>query len=416
MAPVLLTSARGDVEGLEEYRKAGGWQALEKAVQSLTPAQVIAEVEASGLRGRGGAAFPTARKWSLAAQSPGEPHYVVANGGEHEPGSLKDRLLIARHPHKILEGIALCAFATGASRAYLYLIEDMTEARAAAQRAIDEAASAGLIGAQILGSRFSLEITLALAPPTYVAGEETAALEVIEGRKAWPRQKPPFPGQAGLFGKPTTVNNVETLACVPSIIRDGAAQYRKLGASDTPGTMLCTLDDRVARPGVYEVPFGITLRDLIYTHGGGPKSGRGIRGILPAMSSSFLPAGALDTPMTHDALKAAGSSLGCGGVSFIEEGECAVERVATIAEFFKTEQCGQCPPCRMETGTLATVMRQVRAGTDADYAAQVDKITAFAKGKGYCSLIAMAAAPVQSALRCFPGDFAHHARHGACPA
>ncbi len=414
MPPVLLTSASGDVEGLEAYRRAGGWQALDKALRSLAPDQVIAAVGAAGLRGRGGAAFPTARKWKLASEAPGDPKYVVANGGEHEPGSHKDRLLTALHPHRVLEGIALCAFATGASRAYLYLIEDMTEARAAAQRAIEEAARAGLLGDRILGSGFSLEVSVALAPPTYVAGEETAALEVIEGRKAWPRQKPPFPGQAGLFGKPTTVNNVETLACVPAIIREGAAWYRTMGTAECPGTMLCTLDDRVVRPGVYEVPFGITLRDLIYGSGGGPKSGRAIRGILPAMSSSFLPASALDTPLTHEALRAAGSSLGCGGISFIEAGECSVERVAAIAEFFKVEQCGQCPPCRMETGTLAMVMQQVRAGTGADYAAQVEKITAFAAGKGYCSLIAMAAAPVQSALRCFPDDFAHHAKHGGC--
>lgn len=397
------------VESLDAYRADGGYEALRLALASKSPADVVAEIAAADLRGHGGAAFPAGKKWALAAAAEGSPKYVVANGGEHEPGSRKDRLLVARYPHKVIEGAALCAYATGASVAYLYLIEDMADALASARRAIDEAAAAGLLGERILGSTFSLEVRVATAPTTYVAGEETAALEVIEGRKAWPRKKPPYPGQAGLFGKPTTVNNVETLAYAPAVVRRGAAWFRALGREGGSGHKLFTLDDRVAHPGVHEMPMGSTFRELLYGRGGGPKSGRPIRAILPALSSCFLPASALDVPMTFEAVKAAGSGLGCGGVSFVEEGESVVDRVLEISRFFMREQCGQCPPCRMETNTLAAVLQQVRGGAAGDYAAQIAKIAAFTRGKGLCSLIEMAASPVLSALRLFPDDFARAA-------
>lgn len=416
MPAVLLTRAPGaGVQTLGEYAAEGGYEALRKTLGSSTPADIVRIVSESDLRGRGGAGFPTGRKWELAAASEGTQKYVVANGGEHEPGSRKDRLLVTDYPHKVLEGIALCAYATGASIAYLYLIEEMTGAIESAKAAIADAAAAGYLGERILGSAFSLEIRIATAPTTYVAGEETAALEVIEGKKAWPRQKPPYPGQSGLFGQPTTVNNIETLAHVPGIVRNGPAWFRALGIDGAPGTMLFTLDERVQRPGVYELPFGTTFRQLLYECGGGPKSGRRIRAILPALSSSFLTAKELDLPMTYKNLKESGSGLGCGGVSFLSQGECVVERVVGISEFFMKEQCGQCSACRMETNTLASILKQVRDGQAGEYALQIEKITSFTRGKGFCNLIEMAAAPVLSALRRFPGDFDHHAVNGLCP-
>jgi NADH-quinone oxidoreductase subunit F len=360
---------------------------------------VLSAVREAELRGRGGAGFPAWKKWEMARSSLDSPKHVVVNGGEHEPGSRKDRFLVARYPHRVLEGAALCAFATGASSIVLYLIEDMADAIAAAHRAIDEARAAGHLE--------GLDVRVALAPTTYVAGEETAALEVIEGKKAWPRKKPPFPGQAGLHGKPTTVQNVETLAWVAGIVRHGPLWFGR-------GAMLCTLDESFARPGLCEVPLGTTLRALVEDFGGGTRGGRPVKAILPALSSAFLPASALDTPMTHDAMRAAGSNLGCGSVSVIEEGTCVVERALRIAEFFKAEQCGQCPPCRMETATIAAVFQKVAAGEPGDFAAQIEKITAFARGKGNCSLIEMAAAPALSALRLFPDDFAAHAKTGRC--
>lgn len=387
-----------DRQPLEAYRAAGGYEAL-KLARALPPDEIVRRVTESGLRGRGGAGFPVGRKWDLARQAHGEPKVVVANGGEHEPGSRKDRWLVATQPHRVLEGIALCAHATGATVAYVYLIEDMTDAIEGARTAIAEAGAAGLLGA--------LDVKVALAPTTYVAGEETAALEAIEGRPALPRQKPPYPGQAGLWGKPTTVNNVESLARVPAIVRGHAAAW---GA----GSMLCTLDETVVRPGVYDVPLGTTYRTLVHDVGGGPRGGRAVKALLPARSSALLPGSALDTPMTHEAVQAAGSNLGCGGVRVIEEGTCIVEIVTDIARFFVREQCGQCPPCRMATSTIASVFTQVAGGHPGDYRTAVERVAEFTRGKGRCGLIGMAAAPALSALRLFPEDFAHHAAHGRC--
>jgi len=399
MALLLTRPADAAPEWLSDYLEVSGYQALTKA-RSGSPGDVVSAVREADLRGRGGAGFPVARKWELGLATEAPAKHVVVNGGEHEPGSRKDRFLMASLPHRVIEGAALCAFATGATSIVFYLIEDMTDAIEAARRAVDEAKTAGYLD--------GISVQIALAPTTYVAGEETAALEVIEGRKAWPRKKPPYPGQAGLYGQPTTVQNVETLAWVPGIVRHGPAWFR-------PGAMLCTLDDSFARPGIVEVPLGTTLRALVNDYGGGTRGGRPVKALLPALSSAVLPASALDTPMTHEALRAAGSNLGCGGFSVIEEGACVVERALHIADFFKVSQCGQCSPCRMETATIAAVFQKVAAGEAGDYLGQVEKITNFARGKGNCSLIEMAAAPALSALRLFPADFAAHAQTGRCP-
>ena len=398
---ILLTlPADAPRQTLEQYRSEGGWVVPDRA-----PAEVLDEIEAAGLLGRGGASFPVARKWRLAATQDADQKYVVANGGEHEPGSAKDKFLVERYPHKVLEGMARCGHATGASVGYLYLIEDMEGPIASAEAAIAEARAAGL-----LGDHFDVEIHR--APTTYVAGEETAALESIEGREAKPRAKPPYPGESGLFGKPTTVNNVETLAHVPFILREGATAYRGIGVGDSTGTMLFTLDQRVRNPGVYELPFGATFRALIYGCGGGPASGREIRAFLPALSCAFLAAEHLDASMDHATLRSLDSSLGCGGVTFLEEGESIVERAAEIARFFMAEQCGQCPPCRMETNQIVHILEGVLAGKGPGFAAKLEKITGFARGKGHCSLIEMAAEPVLSALCLFPDEFAARAMAG----
>lgn len=402
--PILLT--RDPRHGPESLAEHGAYAGLTRA-RGMTPEAVRCEIARAELRGRGGAGFPTARKWEIAGLAPGPTKHVVANGGEHEPGSRKDRVLLATHPHKVIEGMAIAGVATGARHGYLYLIEDMTEARGACERAIAEAAAAGLLG--------EFEVRMVLAPPTYVAGEETAALEVIEGRPAKPRQKPPYPGESGVGGQPTTVNNVETLAHVASILSRGADWFRGFGVPNSRGSMLFTLDDSVVHPGVYELPFGATFRELIFGLGGGLKGGRELRAILPAMSCAYLPATALDLPLTHDELKRAGSSLGCGGISLLAGTDCAVCRVAAIAAFFAAEQCGQCPPCRMETTTIKAVLDKVRAGEAGEYQAQIERIAAFTARKGRCSLIEMAATPVLSALRLFPEDFAHHAATGRCP-
>jgi len=412
---VLLTRDPSDgPESLAEYTATGGYDALRHALQELGPDGVMRAVADASLTGRGGAAFPTARKWEL-MRAGAAPRHLVANGGEHEPGSRKDRVLLTTHPHRVLEGMALAGLATGATTGHLYLIEDMNDALAACERAIAEAQAGGLLGEAIAGSEVTFTVSIARAPTSYVAGEESAALEVIEGRAALPRAKPPYPGESGLFGRPTTVNNVETLAHVPGIVRHGATWFQKLGSEGSAGTMLFTLDDAVVRPGVYELPLGATFRDLIEGCGGGLRHGARPRAILPATSAAFLDAGALELAMDHATLRAHGSSLGCGGVTIVPEGACVVERVREIAHFFRDEQCGQCPPCRMETSTIAAVLDKVMAGEAGEYTAQIERIAGFTAGKGKCSLIEMAAAPVLSALRLFPADFRHHADNGTCP-
>ncbi len=406
-----------DREGLEKYRARGGYEGLTNALKG-SPQDVISIVSDAGLRGRGGAGFPTGKKWQFTREAPGEPRYLVMNGGEDEPGSKKDRVLLETLPHLVIEGVVLAAYAIGANKAYLYInarydiaIKGMTDALA-------EAKSAGYWGDNVLGSDFALDVEIVPAPHNYVAGEDTASLEVIEGRQPLPRQKPPFPVTVGLFGKPTTVNNVETLANVAPILLKGAPWYRKFGTAESPGTMIFSLSDDVKRPGVYELPFGTSLRYLIEECGGGLKSGKPIKAIMPAApSSTFLAPEKIDTPLDPNSMREAGSSLGCGVVKLISEGTCIVEEVLRIADFFNAESCGQCPACRMETNTLALMMKKVQAGQGGQpILGQFGKIIAFNKGKGFCNLIAMPGPPIESAIKLFSADFEAHLTTGKCPA
>ncbi|HEX9444013.1 MAG TPA: NADH-ubiquinone oxidoreductase-F iron-sulfur binding region domain-containing protein [Candidatus Binatia bacterium] len=410
---------RGVVEGRESlaaYRARGGYGALEKAVKQLSPAQVLQEVADAGLRGRGGAGFPTGKKWSFTAEAPEMPHYVVLNGGEDEPGSKKDRVLMENLPHLVLEGLILTAFAVKASQAYLYINAAYKEAIQSMEAALAEAKNAGYAGERIAGGDFNLEIVFVPAPHNYVAGEDTAALEVIEEKKPWPRQKPPFPATAGLFGKPTAVNNVETLANVAPIVARGAKWYRGFGTAESPGTMIFSLNDDVERPGVYELPFGTPLRYLIEECGGGARDGKKIKAVLPGgPSSAFITADQLDVALDHNSVRAAGSSIGCGVIGIVAEGSCIVEETLRIAEFFAAESCGQCPACRMETNMLAMLLKKVQQGQGgAPLLEQFGKVLAFNKGKGFCNLINMPGPPIESALKLFRADFEAHLA-GGCP-
>lgn len=396
-------------ETCAEYRARGGYEGLRRVLAERRPEAWLDEIERSGLRGRGGAAFPTARKWRLAAGQAGSEKHVVANGGEHEPGSLKDRHLVEFHPHAVLEGMLLCGFATGAWRGWLYLIEDMAGPLASAERALAEAREHGLLGGDVLDSGFAFDVAIHRAPTTYVAGEETAALNSIEGKPAKPRAKPPFPGEQGLFGRPTTVNNVETLAHAAWIARHGAAAFAAVGTAESKGTMLFTLGDEVRRPGVHELPFGATYRHLIEHVGGGTRSGRPVRAVLPAMSCGFLAAEHLDVPIAHETLRPLGTSPGCGGVRVIDDRTDVVALTREIAAFFMREQCGQCPPCRMETNQFVHVLEGVQRGQGPGYEQKLRKLADFNRKKGFCSLIEMAAAPVLSAVQVFADDFARTA-------
>jgi NADH:ubiquinone oxidoreductase subunit F (NADH-binding) len=404
-------------EGLEQYRARGGYQALMKTVKAA-PEEVIKAISDAGLRGRGGAGFPTGKKWQFTREAAEESRYLVLNGGEDEPGSKKDRVLLENLPHLVVEGTILAAYAIGANRAYLYINARYDDAIKSINDALAEAKSAAYWGKKVLGSDFSLDIEVIPAPHNYVAGEDTAVLEVIEGKKAWPRQKPPFPVTVGLFGKPTAVNNVETLANVAPIVLKGADWYRGVGTAESAGTMIFSLNDDVNRPGVYELPFGTPLRYLIEECGGGIKGDKKIKAVMPAApSSAFLPLEKIDTPLDHNSMRDAGSALGCGVVKLISTDDCIVEELVKIADFFAVESCGQCPACRMETNTLAMMIKKVQAGQGGQpILDQFGKILAFNKGKGFCNLIAMPGPPIESALKLFPADFEAHLSTGKCPA
>lgn len=395
-------------EGLQEYQSRGGYEALAKALKG-SPEDVIEVVSNAGLRGHGGAGFPTGKKWQFTREAPEQPRYLVMNGGEDEPGSRKDRVLLENLPHLVIEGAVLGSFAIGATKAYLYINAKYETAINSVNDALGEAKAAGYWGQKILGNSYDLDIEIIAAPHNYVAGEDTAVLEVIEGKKPQPRQKPPFPVTVGLFGKPTSVNNVETLANVPRILLKGAEWYRGFGTKDCPGTMLFSLNETedVKNPGIYELPFGTPLRHLIEECGGGLKDGKKIKAIMPGSpSSAYLPADKIDTPLEPNAMREAGSMLGCGVVHIVREGDSIVDELVRITEFFATESCGQCPACQMETKSLAMLMKRVqqRQG-NAAMLEQFGKLLAFNKGKGFCNLIAMPGPPIESALKLFPDDF-----------
>lgn len=404
-------------EALDAYRGRGGYQALAKAFKT-TPEEVIKLISEAGLRGRGGAGFPTGKKWALTRECSEQPRYFVMNGGEDEPGSKKDRVLMEYLPHLVVEGAIIAAYAVGAAKVFLYINARYDAAIKSITKALAEAKSAGYCGRNILGSSFSLDVEIIPAPHNYVAGEDTAALEVIEGKAPLPRQKPPFPVTVGLFGKPTSVNNVETVANVAPIILHGVEWYRRFGTPESPGTMIFSLGDDVKRPGIYELPYGTTLRYLIETCGGGTRDEKRIKAIMPAApSSAFLTADKIDTPLEPNSMREAGSALGCGVVRVISEGTCMVEEVLRVSEFFTAESCGQCPACRMETNTLTALLKKVQQGQGGpSILEQFGKVVAFNKGKGFCNLIAMPGPPIESAIKLFPDDFAAHLNTGRCPA
>jgi NADH-quinone oxidoreductase subunit F len=392
-------------ETFEEYCLSGGYEALRK---SLSPEAILNEVSASGLRGRGGAGFPVGRKWTVARETPNQPRYVVCNAGEDEPGSFKDRTLIEHRPHLVLEGTILAARAIDAEEAYFYLNETYDESIARIGTAIVEANAAGLVG--------SLKVSIQRAPTVYVAGEDSAAIEVLEGKEPKPRQKPPFPASAGLFGKPTVVNNVETLANIPPILQNGASWFRGYGTAESPGTMIFCLGDEMKNPGAYELPLGTPLRKLYEGEGGGLKSRKKLKAVLPGgPSCAFITSDQLDVPLDPESLKRAGSSLGCGVMRFYSEDTCMVDETLRIAQFFARESCGQCPACRMETMMLSTMLERIhQAKGDPALFDQFQKIIDFNRGKGFCALINMPGPPIMSALRLFRDDFDYHLRHGAC--
>jgi NADH-quinone oxidoreductase subunit F len=404
----LLTAncGKGRRTTLSEYEASGGYQGL-RAALSMSPAMVIAEVKASGLVGRGGAAFPTGIKWEGAAQASGQTKYVVCNADESEPGTFKDRVLMEEDPQRILEGMLIAAYAIGAPKGYIYVRGEYPQAYQALEAAVEEARQAGYLGPDILGTGFGFDVELRLGAGAYICGEETALFESIEGKRGFPRIKPPFPTTHGLFGQPTVINNVETLCNVPYILKHGAQAYQQIGTQKSPGTKLFCLSGDVTRPGLYEVEFGISLRYLLQDMAGGVRGGRKLQAILfGGAAGAFATPEQLDVEMSFEGLRAAGLPLGSGVVLVIDETRDLRQLLRGLGRFFAHESCGKCYPCQLGTQRQYEILQRVADGAtlpgDAERLADVGWTMSDAS---ICGLGQTAASATLSALRLWPELF-----------
>ncbi len=394
------------IRDIAVYIAHGGYEAWRKALTTMRPGEVTDVVKAAGLRGRGGAGFPAGVKWSFIPKDV-KPVYLVVNADESEPGTFKDRELIEGNPHQLIEGIALCAYAVGAQTAYVYGRGEFKRPFAGLQQAIDQAYAQGFLGQNILGSGFSLDVYTHLGAGAYICGEETALLESLEGKPGQPRNRPPFPAVVGLYGKPTVINNVETLANVPPIVLNGAAWYRQFGTEKSPGTKIFCLSGHVVKPGNYELPLGAPLRYLIEECGGGVPGGRAIKGILPAGASApILPGDNLDISLDYESVQAAGSMLGSASFIVMDETVDMVWAASKMVHFFKHESCGKCTPCREGTYWMEDVYWRLRRGDGRpgdeglllDIADQMD-------GNCFCLLGEFSLCPVRSSIQHFRGEY-----------
>jgi NADH-quinone oxidoreductase subunit F len=405
---------------LKAYEQAGGYQAVRKALQGMTPSAVTELVKASNLRGRGGAGFPTGQKWSFVPMGDDTPRpkYLIANADEMEPGTFKDRLLLEGDPHQLLEGMLISAYAIQAEVAYIFLRWEYTLAAERLTKAIAEAYGAGYLGHNILGSGYRLELHLHVSAGRYMCGEETGLLNALEGKRATPRSKPPFPQTSGLWGKPTIVNNVETLCNLPHIINNGAEWFKGLSRSQDGGTKIYGVSGRVRRPGAWELPMGTTIREILEDHAGGMRDDRKFRGLLPGgASTDFLVEEHLDVKMDFDSVQKAGSRLGTGTMIVLDDQTCPVGMVHNLERFFAQESCGWCTPCRDGLPWTAQILQALEDGRgqprDLQQLALHTKL--LGPGHTFCALAPGAMEPLQSALKYFQEDFEQHIREHRCP-
>ena len=410
----------GEGAAIAAYEKAGGYEALRKALAGMTPQEVTKLVTESNLRGRGGAGFPTGPKWSfvpMGSDAP-RPKYLVANADEMEPGTFKDRLLMEEDPHQLIEGMLLAAYAIKADVAYIFLRWEYRLAERRLRRAIAEAFEAGYLGRNILGSGWDLDMFVHISAGRYMCGEETGLLNALEGKRATPRAKPPFPQVSGLWGKPTIVQNVETLCNVPHIIARGAAWYRGLSRSEDSGTKLFGASGKVARPGLWELPMGTTIREILEEHAGGMRDGLRFRGLLPGgASTDFLVEEHLDVKMDFASIARAGSRLGTGTMIVLDDRTCPVGMVQNLEEFFAQESCGWCTPCREGLPWTARLLEAIEEGQGRPE--DLEQLSVHCKllgpGNTFCALAPGAVEPLQSALKYFREDFEAHIRQNRCP-
>lgn len=400
-----------DIPGLDQlaiYSQSGGFEAFRKAVTSMTPGEVVDIVKASGLRGRGGAGFPTGLKWSF-IDNKNWPHYVVANADESEPGTFKDREIMEGNPFQFLEGLAICAYAVQARSAYIYLRGEFWQLAHVLDQKIAEMEASGLLGENLFGTDYSLRIYTHLGAGAYICGEETALLESLEGKLGQPRLRPPFPPSFGLYGKPTIVNNVETLTNVPLIVEKGAEWYRTYGTEKSPGVKIFSLSGNVERPGNYELPLGTTFRELIYQYGGGISHGRRIKAIMPAGASSSLIVAteqALDTAMDYESVPSVGAQLGSASVIVVDDSVSIAWLINKTIHFFKHESCGKCTPCREGCYWMLHLTERIhhRQATAEDVEL-LREVAGQMKGKCLCALGEFAIEAVLSGIERFPEDF-----------
>jgi NADH-quinone oxidoreductase subunit F len=410
----------GQALSLQGYEHSGGYQGLRKALHEMTPQKVQEEVKNSGLRGRGGAGFPTGLKWSftpMGADTP-RPKYVIANADEMEPGTFKDRHLMEGNPHQLIEGLILTAYANQADIAFIFIRGEYKLSQERLARAIAEAYSAGYLGTDILKSGYGLEMYLHISAGRYMCGEETGLLNALEGKRANPRAKPPFPQVSGLWGKPTIVNNVETLVNVPHIIEKGAAWFQSLGRTRDAGTKLYGASGKVKRPGLWELPMGTPLREILEEHAGGMRDGLRFRGVLPGgASTDFLVEEHLDVPMDYTEVQKAGSRLGTGTMIVLDDQTCPVGMTSNLIHFFAQESCGWCTPCWSGLGWAKQILAAMEEGHGEP--GDLDKLSFqsnfWSPGHTFCALAPGAAEPLQSALKFFRDDFDRHINEKRCP-
>jgi len=416
------------IETFDVYRKNGGYASVEKALKKMTPEEVVEEVKKSGLRGRGGAGFPTGMKWSFLAKPEGVPRYLVCNADESEPGTFKDRYLMEKLPHLLIEGMITSSYALGANVSYIYIRGEFMYILHILEKAIAEARANGMLGKNIMGSGYDLELVVAPGGGAYICGEETALLESLEGKRGNPRMKPPFPAVKGLWGCPTVVNNVETIAAVVPIVNNGGEEYAKIGIERSTGTKLISASGNLVRPGVYELEMGVSVEEFIYgdDYCRGIANGKRLKACIPGGSSvPILPAHLVTKTaagenrlMTYESLAdggfASGSMLGSGGFIVFDEDQCIVRNTYTFARFYAHESCGQCSPCREGTGWMEKVLHRLENGHGTmEDISLLEEINKKIEGNTICPLGDAAAWPVAAAIRHFREEFEWHVTHPA---
>jgi NADH-quinone oxidoreductase subunit F len=419
--PQIYAGLDGSNWRLKDYESRGGYQALKKILgkdggEGMTPDQVIAEVKGSGLRGRGGAGFPTGLKWSFMPRALPVQKYLVCNSDEGEPGTCKDRDILRYNPHIVIEGMIIAAYAMGISVGYNYIHGEIFEVYERFEAALEEARAAGYLGNQILGSNHSFQLHAHHGFGAYICGEETALIESIEGKKGQPRFKPPFPASFGVYGKPTTINNTETFGAVPWIIRNGGAAYLECGKPNNGGTKIFSMVGDVERPGNYEIPMGTSFATLLEL-AGGVKGGQKLKAVIPGGSSApVLPADVMMAcTMDYDSISKAGSMLGSGAVIVMDETRCMVKSLLRLSYFYAHESCGQCTPCREGTGWLYKMVERIEHGHGRpDDLALLDNVAENIMGRTICALGDAAAMPVRGMLKHFRDEFVHHIEHKTC--